>query len=223
MYVLRLGIGNDAISLSKEFFGKNGSKLAQRSTTNSHADVTKINKLKMFFRINRRSLKYAPKEFSKVNACARGPPWCYKNIQYSRQRRSVTHANPEWYVLTVSQRRCARLIFKQRCHVTTSSWIKILSTLVSELVSTVVTWYTNRCIPFYISDPNKEINFFIFVELLLILSFHSLTLVLYNRYWQHGHRGPFVRYQYFYLFFKYEKNVGRKKAQQHTEIPINTR
>ena len=32
-------IGNDVISLSKEFFGKNGSKLAQRSPTNAHADV----------------------------------------------------------------------------------------------------------------------------------------------------------------------------------------
>ena len=55
----------------------------------------------MVFRTNRRSLKYAPKEFSKVNACARDPPWCYKNIQFSRQQRSVTHSNPEWYVLTV--------------------------------------------------------------------------------------------------------------------------
>ena len=133
----------------------------------------------MVFRTNRRSLKYAPQEFSKVNTCARDPPWCYKNTQYSRQHRSVTHANPEWYVLTVSQRRRARLIFKQRCHVTTSSWIKILSTLDSELVSTVVTWNTNRCIHFYISSPNKEINFFIFVALLLILSFHSLTLARY--------------------------------------------
>ena len=79
----------------------------------------------MFFRTNRRSLKYAPKEFSKVSACARDPPWCYKNTQYSRQHRSVTHANPEWYVLTVSQRRHVRLIFKQRRHVPTSSWIKI--------------------------------------------------------------------------------------------------
>ena len=55
----------------------------------------------MVFRTNRRSSKYAPKEFSKVNACARDPPWCYKNIQFSRQHRSVTHANPEWYVVTV--------------------------------------------------------------------------------------------------------------------------
>ena len=34
-------MGNDAISLSKEFFGKNGSKLAQRSPTNDHTDVKK--------------------------------------------------------------------------------------------------------------------------------------------------------------------------------------
>ena len=34
-------IGNDAISLSKEFSGKNGSKLAQRSPTNAHADIFK--------------------------------------------------------------------------------------------------------------------------------------------------------------------------------------
>ena len=56
----------------------------------------------MVFRIIRTSLKYAPKEFSKVNTCARDPPWCYKNTQFSRQHRSVIHANPEWYVLTVS-------------------------------------------------------------------------------------------------------------------------
>ena len=174
-------IGNDTISLSKEFYGKNGSKLAQKSSTNAHADVTKINKLKMVFRTNRRTLKYAPKEYSKVNACVRDPPWCYKNTQYSRQHRSITHANLEWYVPTVSQQRRARLISKQRYHVTTSS-CNMTSMLVSELVSTVVTWYTNRCIPFYISAPNKEINSFIFVALLLILSFHSLTLVLYNIY-----------------------------------------
>ena len=78
----------------------------------------------MVFRTNRRSLKYAPKEFSKVNANARDPPWCYKNTQCSRQHRSVTHANLEWYVL-FSQRRRVRLIFKQRCQFTISSWIKI--------------------------------------------------------------------------------------------------
>ena len=157
---------------------KNGSKLAQRYPTNTQADVTKINKLKMVFRTNRRSLKYAPKEFSKVNTCVQDPPWCYKNTQcFPDTTDQLLTPTREWYVLTVSQRRRVRLMFKQRCHVTTSSWIKILSTLDSELVSTVVTWYTNRCIPFYISAPNKEINFFIFVALLLI-SFHSLTLVL---------------------------------------------
>ncbi len=31
--------GNDAISLSKEFSGKNGSKLTQRYPTNAHTDV----------------------------------------------------------------------------------------------------------------------------------------------------------------------------------------
>ena len=36
-------IGNDAISLSKEFSGKNGSTLAQRSPTNANADGQKIN------------------------------------------------------------------------------------------------------------------------------------------------------------------------------------
>ena len=55
----------------------------------------------MVFRTNRRSLNYVHKEFSKVNTCARDPSWCYKNTQCSRQHRSVTHANPEWYVLTV--------------------------------------------------------------------------------------------------------------------------
>ena len=94
-------IGNDAISLSNEFSGKNGSKLVQRYSTHAHADVKKNKQLKMFFMTNMRSLKYAPKEFSKVNACAQDPPWCYKNTQFSRQHRSITHANPEWYVLTV--------------------------------------------------------------------------------------------------------------------------
>ena len=36
-------IRNDAIFLSKEFSRKNESKLAQRSPTNTHADVKKIN------------------------------------------------------------------------------------------------------------------------------------------------------------------------------------
>ena len=67
-------IGNDAISLSKEFSGKNGLKLAQRSPTTAHADVKKNKQLKMVFRTNRRSLKYAPKGFSKVSACVRDPP-----------------------------------------------------------------------------------------------------------------------------------------------------
>ena len=58
----------------KNFLEKNGSQLEQRSPTKPHADVKKNKQLKMFFRTNRRSLKYAPKEFSKVNACARDPP-----------------------------------------------------------------------------------------------------------------------------------------------------
>ena len=52
----------------------------------------KNEQLKMIFRTNRRSLKFTLKEFSKVNECARDPPWCYKNtifqttqINYSRQ------------------------------------------------------------------------------------------------------------------------------------------
>ena len=132
----------------------------------------------MVFRTNRRSLKYAPKEFSKVNVRAQDPPWCYKNIQFSRQHRSVTHANLEWYIL-FSQWHRVRLIFNQLCHVTISIWIKILFTLPPELVFTVMTWYTNRCISFYISTPNKEIISLFLVALLLILSFHSLTLVPY--------------------------------------------
>ena len=60
-----------------------------------------LNNRKCFLGTNRRSLKYAPKEFSKVNACARDPPWCYKNTIFSRHHRSVTHTNPEWYVLIV--------------------------------------------------------------------------------------------------------------------------
>ena len=135
----------------------------------------------MVFRTNRRSLRYAPKEFLKVKACTRDPPWCYKNTKFSRQHRSITHANPECYVL-FSQWHRVRLIFKQWCHVTISSWIKILSTLVSGLAFTVMTWYTNCCITFYISAPNKEINFSIFVALLLISSFNSLTLVPYIQY-----------------------------------------
>ena len=116
-----VSIRNGAISLSKEFSGKKRMKIGAKISKT----LQKINKLKMVFRTNRRSLKYAPKELSKVNTWARDSRWCYKNTQYSRQHRSVTDTNPEWYVATVSQRRRARLIFKQRCHVTTSSWIKI--------------------------------------------------------------------------------------------------
>ena len=35
------------------------------------------------------------------NVCTRDPPWYYKKTQFSRQHRSVTHTNLEWYVLTV--------------------------------------------------------------------------------------------------------------------------
>ena len=115
----------------------------------------------MFFRTNRRSIKYAPKEFSKVNACAQDPPWCYKKTQFSWQHRSVTPTRSNTYNL-FSQRRLVRLIFKQRSYITISSWIKLISTLMPELAFTEVTWYTNRCIHFYISAPNQEINFFIF-------------------------------------------------------------
>ena len=61
----------------------------------------KMNNWRWFFRTNRRSLKHAPKEFSKVNACVQDHPRCYKNTPFSRQHRSITHANPMWYVLTV--------------------------------------------------------------------------------------------------------------------------
>ena len=91
-------------------------------------------------------------------------------IYFPKGINNVTNQHTQQYIPSLKT-------FKQQCHVTTSSWIKILSTLDSELVSTVVTWYTNRCIPFYISASNKEINFFIFVALLLIFSFHSSTLV----------------------------------------------
>ena len=64
--------------------------------------MLKNKQLKMVFRTNRRSLKYVPKKFLKVNACARDPPWCYKNTQFSRQHTSVTHANQEGYILSVS-------------------------------------------------------------------------------------------------------------------------
>ena len=123
--------------MPKEFSGKNGSKLAQRSPTNALADVTKINKLKMVFRTNRRSLKYAPKEFSKVNACARDHLDAIKHTQYSRQHRSVTHANLEWYVLTVSQLRRALWSSNNGVMLQPQVGWSSSSTLDSELVSTV--------------------------------------------------------------------------------------
>ena len=83
----------------KNFLEKNGSKLAQRSQANAHEDVRKINNWKWF--LGPIGDLYAPKEFSKVNACVRDPPWCNKITQFSRQPRSVTHTNPEWCVLTV--------------------------------------------------------------------------------------------------------------------------
>ena len=75
-----------------------------------------------------------------------------------------------------SQRHRVCLIFKQRCQVTISSWIKILSTLLSELAFTVMTWYTNCCITFYISFSNKEINFFIFCSTIVNIVFSSITI-----------------------------------------------
>ena len=98
-------------------------------------------------------------------------------------------------------------MFKQRCHVTTSSWIKILSTLDSGQVSTVVTWYTNRCIAFYISAPNKTINFFLLIALLLILSFPSLALVS-NTYCPIYFSQPiqiylYIRRSFFYSFYSF--------------------
>ena len=49
---------------------QSGRKDLQQTPT----QMLKDKQLKMFFKTNRRSLKYAPKEFSKVNACARAPP-----------------------------------------------------------------------------------------------------------------------------------------------------
>ena len=54
----------------KNFLEKNGSKLVQRSPRR----CLKNKQLKMVFRTNWKSLKYAPKEFSKDNVCARDPP-----------------------------------------------------------------------------------------------------------------------------------------------------
>ena len=167
-----MSIGNDAISLSKEFSGKNGSKLAWRSPTNAHADVKKMNKLTMVFRTNRRSLKYAPKEFSKINTCMWDPPWCYKNTIF--QTTQISYSCQPRMIHIVSQRLCAHLIFKQLCHVTTWSWIKIF---IHAGLRTGL--YSRDLINELLSAPNKEINFFIFVAQLLILSFHSLTLLLY--------------------------------------------
>ena len=48
--------------------------------------------------------------------------------------------------------------------------------LVPELASTVVTWCTNRCIPFYISAPNKEINFFIFCSTIVNIVFSFINI-----------------------------------------------
>ena len=132
----------------------------------------------MFFRTNRRSLKYAPKEFSKVNACARDLPWCYINTQFSRLHRSVTHANPEWYVLTVFsaapssfdlQTTVSCYNFKldkdlfPHCH---QNW------LLRSWLDTRITVY-----PSTFQLPTKKYISLFFVALLLILSFHSLTLV----------------------------------------------
>ena len=147
---------------------KNGWKLAQRSPTNAHADVTKINKLKMFFMTNRKSLKYAPKEFSKVNA------WCYKNtifqttqINYSRQPGVigiVFLAVPFLFDLQTTVSCYNFNLDKDRVHAR------------PELTYTVVIWYTNRCIHFNISAPNKEINFFIFCRTIINIVFSFINI-----------------------------------------------
>ena len=67
----RNGIGNYAISLSKEFSGKNGSKLAQRSPTNTHADVKKINNWKCFLGPIRGLQNTRPKNFRKPTRASR--------------------------------------------------------------------------------------------------------------------------------------------------------
>ena len=127
----------------------------------------------MVFRANRRSLKYAPKEFSKVNACAWDQPWCNKNTQYSRQHRSITHANPEWYVLTVFS--AAPCLFDLQTTVSCYNF-KLDRDLVPELVFTTVTWYTNRCIPFYNSAPNKEMNLFIYCSTIVNIAFSFINI-----------------------------------------------
>ena len=48
--------------------------------------------------------------------------------------------------------------------------------LLPELAFTVVTWYTNRCIPFYISAPNKEINFLIFCSIIVNIVFLFINI-----------------------------------------------
>ena len=47
-----------------------------------------------------------------------------------------------------------------------------------ELAFTIVTWYTYRCIPFYISTPNKEIikkNFFCSIIVNIVFSFINIS------------------------------------------------
>ena len=149
--------------LVKRIFWKKRIKVGAKISNKRTCRCKKTKQLKMFFRTNRRSLKCVSKEFSKVNACARDPPWCYKNTQFSRQDRWVTHTNPEWYVLTVFS--AAPCSFDLQTTVSCYNFKldkKSLSTLLPEVAFTVVTWYTNRCIQFYTSAPNKEINFFIF-------------------------------------------------------------
>ena len=91
------------------------------------------------------------------------------------QTTQISYANPELYGL--SQRCRARLIFKQRCHVTTSSWINIFihaglrtgfccRDLIHESLYTLL----------HFSSQQRN-KFLYFLALLLILSFHSLTLV----------------------------------------------
>ena len=50
------------------------------------------------------------------------------------------------------------------------------STLLPELAFTVMTWYTNHCIPFYISAPNIEINFFIFCSTIVNIVFSFINI-----------------------------------------------
>ena len=130
----------------------------------------------MVVKTNRRSLKYAAKEFSKVNGCARGPPWCYKNTHFPRQHWSVTHTNPEWYVLTVFSAAPCSFDLQATVSYYNFKLDKNLSTLLPELAFTIVTWYTNRCIHFYISGPNKEMNFFIFCGTIVNIVFSFIII-----------------------------------------------